>query len=68
MTEPSNIKPIIRMTDLMRELLDEAYKGGREEVVEWVENNHRNCPGTLEYLAVSVHNWQSQLKEWGLSE
>ena len=48
MTEPktSHVKPIIRLADLARELLDNAYEAGEQrgmrKVVDLVEKHSRN--------------------------
>jgi hypothetical protein len=40
-------------------IVEISYKAGIREVVEWVDDNHGNCPGTMEYLAVNGHKWQA---------
>ena len=79
MTEPrvSHVKPIIRMTDLMRELLDDAHEAGkqegRKEVVDWLEGEWENTPweevktgSPIIQIQVSKSVWRAFLKDNGL--
>ena len=68
------------LVEAVREIgKQEGIQIGRKEVAEWVEENHGNCPGTMEYLAINTHKWHAflkdlfkdnpeLLKEWGLLE
>ena len=73
MTEPNQVRPVMQIVDLVRQLIEDAhYSGkadgvpaGRKQVVDWVEANTTED----EFGFRSFNNtrqWQAKLKDWGI--
>ena len=74
MTEPNQVRPIMKILNQVRELIIDAHNAGkakgREEVVEWIEEN---CIGVNtatqdpeDYMGIQLMKWQAKLKKWGI--
>ena len=56
----------------LADMTEECKQMGRQEVVEWVEENgdedELECADTmpLKVFAVELSRWQAQVKEWGI--
>ena len=77
MTEPNQVRPIMKILNQVRELIIDAHNAGeqkgivkgRKEVLNWL---HSPCPhtGGLEeeqmYAEACPKCWQAKRKEWGI--
>lgn len=70
MTEPNQVRPIMKILNQVRELIIDAHNAGeqkgRKQVVDWVERNVGWRHDAPYKSAIDMHDWQAKLKEWGI--
>lgn len=60
------------LVDVAREQAEISFKAGVKEVAEWIKQRMEHITGEkmTPYWQMELleHEWQSKLKEWGISE
>lgn len=82
MTEPNQVRPIMKIVNQVRELIIDAHNAGelkgiakgRKEVVEWF-NRHKGAVFATAYYGenttkqtyeIDLEEYQAQFKKWGI--